>query len=198
MWLRRGMALVALVMLLGGLELAFPHLSLEAVEAWLTQAGPWAPLAGVGLMALQSLVSPIPFALVVMALGVVLGPVEGLLVAWVGELVGATLAYWLARKGWQASARPEWLTRGRRFWGLLAVRLTPGLSFDLVSYACGVARVPFATFLAATMLGMLPRTAALIFFGHTLWSDPRQAGLMLLVLVPVAVVAMLVLRRQGR
>lgn len=196
MWLRRGLTLVALVVVLGGLALAFPHLSLEAVEAWLEQAGPWAPLAGVGLMALQSLISPIPFALVVIALGVVLGPVKGLLVAWVGELVGATLAYWLARKGWQATSRPEWLTRGRTFWAILAVRLTPGLSFDLVSYTCGAARVPFATFLGATMLGMLPRTAALIFFGHTLWTDPRQAGLMLLALVPLALITVLVLRRR--
>lgn len=194
---RRILALLALGLGLGLLAWALPPLTPETLQHFLTAAGPWAPLAGVGLMVLQSLISPIPFALVVIGLGAALGPWEGALVAWVGELLGATLAYWLARLGWQASAPPAWLSGARSFWGLLGVRLTPGLSFDLVSYACGVARLPYATFLAATMLGMIPRTAALIMFGHALWTDPREALLLVAVMLPVAGLVLLLLRRKG-
>jgi len=196
MWIRRALALLLLAGALWGLTLLVPHMSPEVVRDLLARAGPWAPLVGLGLMVLQSLVSPIPFALVVIALGAALGPWQGAVVAWVGEMLGATLAYWLARAGWRASSSPAWLSGSRSFWGLLGLRLTPGLSFDLLSYACGAARVPYGTFMAATMLGMLPRTAALILFGHTLWQDPRQAMLLLAAVLPLALLTLVLLRRR--
>lgn len=170
------------------------HWDRRVLEEWLKGAGPVAPLLGIGLMLLQTLLSPIPFAVVVMALGAVLGPWWGALTSWVGALLGATLAYWLAATGLKANL-PK--VRKLGFFALLGVRLIPGISADLISYGCGAARVPFGVFLSSTALGLIPRTLAFSLFGHELWDDPRQGVFLVILLVPLIGVMAYVLSRSG-
>lgn len=160
------------------------HVSWEraVLEQWLRAAGPAAPVVGVGLMLVQTLVSPIPFAVVVMAIGAVFGPWWGALISWVGAILGATLAYWLAFAGLKAHF-PR--VRQLGFLALLGIRLVPGVSVDLISYGCGAAHVPFPTFLFSTLFGLIPRTLAFSLFGHELWDNPRQGLLLLGVLMPM-------------
>ena len=164
----------------------------DALEA----AGILAPLLGVALMVLQSLISPIPFALVVIALGAFFGPWWGALISWVGELLGASLAYALAYYGFSRFVPPasDWVLEKRGFLALVGLRMLPGLSFDVVSYACGAARVPFATFLLSTMIGSVPRIVAFSVYGHSLWEHPVEAVLLIL---PLGLLSLLVSRRMS-
>ena len=52
-------------------------------------------------------------------------------------------------------------------------RLLPMVSFDLVIYAAGLTRLSPVKFLAASALGMLPRTFLLNALGHTAVFDAR-------------------------
>jgi len=194
----RWIGLVLLALLLVAVALAPLHLDEASMEEALQHAGPFAPLVGVGFMLLQTLLSPIPFALIVMGLGAFFGPLEGTLIAWVGAVLGALLAYALARmglSGWVPPA-PEGLLRNQGFWALLLLRLLPGVSLDIVSYACGAARIPLKPFLLSTALGTIPRISAFSIYGRSLWEHPEWALLATVCLLLLVVLGSRLLRRS--
>ncbi len=86
-----------------------PELLEEAIEriGWL------GPLALVGLNALQIVVAPIPGYVVPIAAGFLYGPVMGSLWGALGLLLGATIAFWLARQYGRPVAEK---LAGRRGW----------------------------------------------------------------------------------
>jgi len=64
------------------------------------------------------------------------------------------------------------------FYLLLFCRLSPVLTFALTNAALGRMRFPMTTYLSATLLGMLPRTA-LVFYAGTkavIWSEAIRSG----------------------
>lgn len=64
------------------------------------------------------------------------------------------------------------------FYLLLFCRLSPVLTFALTNAALGRMRFPMATYLSATLLGMLPRTA-LVFYAGTkasVWGEAIRSG----------------------
>jgi uncharacterized membrane protein YdjX (TVP38/TMEM64 family) len=146
-------------------------------------------LGSVGLFALlvaQCVVAPVPSEPIMMAAGYVYGPGVALAIAWTGVVVGAALCFLLGR----AYGRPlaerlfsparldtvetrlgcggPWTT----FAVLVGIRTLAFSSFDLVSYACGLVRLPFAVFLVATVLGALPKVFAFTYAGATLATRP--------------------------
>jgi uncharacterized membrane protein YdjX (TVP38/TMEM64 family) len=181
---------LALLALLGwaGSELLFQGVKpdLPRIRALIESWGPWGPLASLGLMTLQSLISPIPFVLVVITNGALFGVAYGLLLSCVGEVLGASAAYALARMGFAPAMTSEGVKaiRGRlSFWHLLSLRLVPGLSVDLVSYACGALAVPWGRFVLSTVLGLLPRTLLFSYFGEEVLANPQRTLVIGLVIV---------------
>ncbi|GAB4197080.1 MAG: hypothetical protein OHK0022_15120 [Roseiflexaceae bacterium] len=170
LWLRPG--------LLDGLGQVLSAESIATLAAYLRGFGAWTPLASVGLMVAASVVAPLPGSLLVAANGVVFGLWWGALISWTGGLLGATASFWIARLlGQPAVARlagaapPGWLERVGRadgFWVLLAARLVPVISFDLISYVAGLSSMRYPRFLLATAVGMLPGTLAWTALGYDL------------------------------
>jgi uncharacterized membrane protein YdjX (TVP38/TMEM64 family) len=83
----------------------------------------------------------------------------------------------------------RWFAR----WGVYAVfagRLLPGVAFDAISYAAGLTRMRFRSFIAATTLGILPQTFLYSYLGRrapeyvTLFLV--TSGIFLLVVIAVA------------
>ncbi|PBB06962.1 TVP38/TMEM64 family protein [Salimicrobium humidisoli] len=58
----------------------------------------------------------------------------------------------------------------RGFLYIFVLRLIPIVSFDLLSYAGGIARVRFRSYILATVLGMIPGTFVYSFLGSSLAS----------------------------
>lgn len=142
--------------------------------------GPWAVpvlLAGYALRA----VLLFPATALALFAGWALGPVAGSLVAWVGAVGSAALAYALARLlrprrravGAGTPDEPGRWERFRRdlarntFEAIVLARLAavPG---DAVNVAAGAARAPFLPFLAATALGGSPGLLAVTWAGASL------------------------------
>ncbi len=125
--------------------------------------------------------------------GVVFGLGWGLPVAYLGSLLGAGAAFWLARSvGRGAAARlggprmaafNEALVR-RGFWAVLGARLTPVLPFTAVNYAAGVSEIDRRTYAAGTLIGVVPGTIGYVALG-ALATAPGPW------MVPVASVALL-------
>jgi uncharacterized membrane protein YdjX (TVP38/TMEM64 family) len=172
--------------------------------AWIARAaeGPWVAPALLGAYAARAVVLFPATALALFA-GYALGPVWGALIAWLGAVGSAALAYGLARAvrpGRRAagSAAPApsapapsasrtaqaesggrggWRARLSRnaFEAILIARLAaaPG---DVVNVTAGGARAPFGPFVAATALGGLPGLLAVVWAGASLEGAFRVQG----------------------
>jgi uncharacterized membrane protein YdjX (TVP38/TMEM64 family) len=134
---------------------------------YLRSFGVWAPVASILLMVLQALAAPIPAILVAFANGLTFGAAWGGLITLTGQTLAAVICFWIARAlgrgpvealagklGLETADR--WFTRhGAR--GIFILRLVPGVSFDVISYAAGLTGIGFVPFLAATIVGVAPQ-----------------------------------------
>jgi uncharacterized membrane protein YdjX (TVP38/TMEM64 family) len=163
-------------------------LSVEAVEEQIHSWGPWGVAGSILLMILHSFI-PFPAEMLAMANGMLYGPLWGTVITWTGAMLGAYLAFGLAR--WLG--RPFVLARvGERHrvmvdrWAaeqggpaLLFSRLLPVISFNLINYAAGLTTISWWTFTWATALGILPLTCLMVLMGDGIWSGDTNVWLWL-------------------
>ena len=122
----------------------------------------------------------IPLEVVAIAAGVMFGGVRGGLVALLGSLMAATIGYLVGRAIGPAGVT-RWMSRrsyrsarqlgARGVVGVIVLRLASVASAGSVHLLCGAGRVPFAAYLAGTLIGLTPVVAALSGLGGLL----RQA-----------------------
>jgi len=148
-----------------------------ALRAWVSGAGAAAPMLMFLAYVVATLV-PIPRTVFSLASGLLLGPVVGVAVALAATAVSAVVSFALARTlGRRLVARH--LTRARvravdeRLTGggwlaVASLRIIPAIPFLPTNYACGLSSVRARPYLAGTMIGSLPGTAAAVALGDTL------------------------------
>jgi uncharacterized membrane protein YdjX (TVP38/TMEM64 family) len=176
---------------LGGLTTPLPgfELSVSAVEELIASWGMWAVAGSIMLMVLHSFV-PFPAELVAMANGMLFGPVWGTLITWAGAMLGAWLAFglarWLGRPFVRQVVAPRhqdaidrWALR-QGGGALFLSRFVPVISFNLINYAAGLTAISWWTFTWATGLGILPLTFLMVLMGDRLWSGELGPWLWLL------------------
>jgi len=115
---------------------------------------------------------------IILAGGVLFGPVWGVVYTAIGSALGAGLVFLVARylardwvAGKLAGTRLMFLDEkvARHGWKIVAVtRLIPVFSFSLLNYAFGLTRISFWPYLAATFVCMLPTTIAFVYFSSNL------------------------------
>ncbi|GAB1510117.1 TVP38/TMEM64 family protein [Actinophytocola sp. KF-1] len=147
------------------------------LRAWVAGAGWGAPVLLFLAYVVATLV-PIPRTVFSLASGLLLGPVAGVAVALTATAVSALLSFALARSvGRRLVARHLERERVRAVdarltgGGWLAVaslRIIPAIPFLPTNYACGLSSVRARPYLAGTMIGSLPGTAAAVALGDTL------------------------------
>lgn len=191
----RAVLLVALLAAAGTATWAWGSPGVGRIRAWVDDAGPWAPVAFVAAYALWSLL-PVPKNVVTVVAGGLFGFVPAAVLSWTGAMLGALVAFVIARSlGREAVDR---LLRGRlrrvdatlRDSGLVAVltvRLVPVLPFTAINYGAGVTGVRVRDYTLGTALGMLPGTlayAAIGAFGMTRpWAVWVAAGVLVVLIV---------------
>ncbi len=171
-----GIALLVTAWVVGALVFEWPlDLSIQAFEETIQSWGAWGVLASIGLMIVHSFV-PFPAEVIAIANGMVYGPIWGIVITWTGAMIGAFLAFGLARvlgrpfveslvskKDWHIA--DQWAaTRGGRL--VFVGRLIPVISFNLINYAAGLSRISWRTFAWATGIGILPLTSLMVVMGH--------------------------------
>lgn len=172
----------------------------ELIRSW----GAWGIAGSVGLMVVHSFV-PFPAEFLALANGMVYGAFWGSVVTWIGAMLGAFLAFGLAR--WLGRPFVERMVRERHrrvidAWSrregglvLLLSRLIPVIAFNLINYAAGLTAIGWWTFAWATGIGILPVTVLMAFMGANMTAIPWWLWLLL---TAVAVAAGLALRRLHR
>lgn len=167
----------------------------ERVRQVVDDAGWWGPLAFVAGYSLWALL-PAPKSVATATAGLLFGLAPGALVAWSGAMVGAVVAFGLARLlGREGVDR---LLRGRLaradaalsdhgFGSVLLARLVPVLPFTVINYGAGVTGVSLAAYVAGSAVGMIPGTIAYATLGAVGDSDPRVTGAAVATLVLLSV-----------
>jgi len=164
--------------------------SIEEIEGVIRSWGMWGILGSIGLMVLHSFI-PFPAELIAVANGLVYGPVLGTVITWTGAMLGALLAFALARilgrpfiermiaaKRWQSIDDWAAMQGGR---AVLIARFFPLVAFNLVNYAAGLSRISWWTFSWATGIGILPLTILMVVMGDQVGTLPWWIWLVLII-----------------
>ncbi|WP_198042116.1 TVP38/TMEM64 family protein [Kitasatospora azatica] len=169
--------------------------------------GIWRAPVFVALFALGTLAF-LPKPALSVAAGLLFGARWGVPVAVLGTTAGAALAFGLGRGLGRQALRP--LLRGRAltaldrqltergFRSVLLMRLVPGVPFQAVNLGAALSGVRLGPYLAATLLGVLPGTAAYVVAGASAGTPGSPAFLASSAVIVLLGVLSLAAFRRGR
>ena len=143
---------------------------------WARTVGPWFPLAFLAAHIVVT-VFPFPRSAFTLAAGLLFGPVLGVPLAVVASTISAVIALLLVRAaGWQLSRlvrhpRVDSLDarlRERGWPTIVSMRLIPAVPFSVMNYAAGASAVRVLPYTLASLVGLIPGTAAMVILGDAL------------------------------
>lgn len=149
-------------------------LDAEALDAWLSGLGVWAPVAFVLFYASGTVIF-LPGSIFALVGGALFGPVWGTALNLLAATAGASAAFLVARhvaQDWamrKAGGRLKRLIEGidAEGWRFVAfVRLMPLFPFNLTNYALGVTRIGLVPYAVTSLVCMLPGALAYTWLGH--------------------------------
>lgn len=169
----RVIALLVFVAVALSVGLLIPPLDIDGIRANFAEFGWAGPIVFAVVYGLLTL-SPLPKNVLSIAAGVVWGFGVAVIAVYAGALLGAGIAFALARLlgrdavarliGRRAAAVDDLFSR-RGFTAILGLRLVPIVPFTALNYASGLTGVPFGRYAAATAIGIVPGTAAYVALG---------------------------------
>lgn len=195
---RSSLVLLAMVCAVALIYLAFPKeaeeltrvlatADLREVSQYLRSFGIWAVVVSLGLNIVQSMVAFMPSVFLSGANAAVFGLFWGMVISWLGEVLGAAITFWfyrflgrdaletiLARNkdksvALSAITSLQQLQNPRRgFWALVTARLLPFMPSGLVTLLAAMSRISFGVFFLATALGKAPSLILETLIGHDL------------------------------
>ena len=134
------------------------------LQHFILQYGYFSWIIYVGIL-LLAVMSPLPDTPIVLAGGFIFGPYVAIPLTIIGQALGATVDFYLARKlgrSYVARKFPKAVKTLNEYshklgWQtVFLMRLTPTLSFDLLSYAAGLSPISYKKYILATISGMIP------------------------------------------
>ena len=143
---------------------------------WATSVGPWFPLVFF-LAHVMVTILPFPRTAFTLAAGLLFGPALGVLIAVTASALSALLALLAVRAlGWQLTSlvshpaleSVDARLRARGWAAVLSLRLIPVVPFSVLNYAAGASSVRVLPYLLATLVGLVPGTAAVVVLGDAL------------------------------
>jgi len=154
--------------------------------------GAWGPLGSIGLMILHSFV-PFPAEFLTIANGMVFGSFGGIIITWVGAMLGAHASFGLTRiygrpfvsrnvNSNQLKKLDNWV-RHQGTMSLLIGRLIPLISFNLINYGAGLTTISWWTFTWTTGIGILPITIIMVIMGDNFKVLPWWVWFILLIVI---------------
>lgn len=204
-------AILAGIVILVAIAYLVPLPTAIQLRDWATSLGAWFPLAFLGAHIVVT-VFPFPRTAFTLAAGLLFGPVLGIPLAVAAATVSAVIALLLIRAaGWQLDrlvpnprvASLDARMRERGWLTVMSMRLIPAVPFSVLNYAAGASAVRLLPYTLATVVGLLPGTAAVVILGDALTGN--ISPLLLLVSACTAAVGFIglvyevrVYRRQHR
>ncbi|ORW13031.1 hypothetical protein AWC16_07530 [Mycolicibacter longobardus] len=177
--LRRLAWTTVVILSLVAVALLVPVPTAVQLRDWAQTLGPWFPLA---FLAAHTVVTVFPFPRTAFTLsaGLLFGPWLGVVLAVVASALSAVGALVLMRVfGWQLRRvvrhpRLDSLDarlRERGWPAVVSLRLIPAIPFSVINYAAGASAVRLVPYTVATLVGLLPGTAAVVVLGDALTGE---------------------------
>lgn len=166
----------AAIVILVAIALLVPLPTAVQLRDWATSVGPWFPAAFLAAHIVVT-VFPFPRTAFTLAAGLLFGPVLGIPLAVTAATVSAVIALLLVRAvGLQLNRvvrHPririvDARLRARGWPTVLSMRLIPAVPFAVLNYAAGVSSVRVLPYTLATLVGLVPGTAAVVVLGDAL------------------------------
>ena len=184
----RLVALVLLLLLCGGVCLAFPEVcarlwhvmtcgSMEETIGYIQSFGVWAMVFSFFLDVLVNALGFLPSIFISTANGVLFGIVPGVIVSWLAETTGVILSFLLMRTILRDSAeklirKSPYLTRLDEFSGkkgfqmMLIARTIPYFPSGVLTALGAVSRISVKDYMISNLIGKFPSTALEVVIGH--------------------------------
>ncbi len=158
---------------LRALGIDFSDVSQEQFKEWVESMGYWGPVVYIALYSLRPLIL-FPAAVLSAAAGIIWGAGTGFLILIIAAVISAVLEFLFARYsgrgivekhlGGNAEAMDKKI-RQHGFLTVLMIRLVPNAPWDIQNLSMGLTSVRFKDYFFATVLGIMPGSFALVFFG---------------------------------
>lgn len=149
------------------------------IAVYLRSFGAWTVAVSILINIIINLSGILPTVLISGANAVVFGLGGGIVVSWIGECLGAVIAFILWRSLLQRAARrlirrsphlslADEFSGKNGFKAMLAARLIPLAPSGLITLLGAVSSMSFADMLRATLIGKLPSIVLEVLLGHQL------------------------------
>ncbi|MBU2028538.1 VTT domain-containing protein [Patescibacteria group bacterium] len=146
-------------------------------EQFIRNFGIFAPLAIIGAIIMEVVVAPLPGFIPAISSGFIFGAFLGSIYAYIGNILGSVLVFWLARKfgrlllekffGRGKLDKYEKLIFRRENW-LLLFYAFPIFPIDIISGVLGLSSIGFKKFFIAISIGFIVHVLILNIFGDYL------------------------------
>ena len=157
-----------------GLGVDFSGVTVESFKAKIHSFGIWGPVVYIVLYVFRPLIL-FPAAVFSASAGAIWG-LKGLIYLLIGANLSAIAEFIIAR--YFAREAVEKLIKGkfnsidqviekRGFITVLLIRLIPNVAWDIQNLALGLTKVKFRDYVLATLIGILPGSFALVYFGSS-------------------------------
>lgn len=151
--------------------------SLENVEEVLSEYKGYSMLIYVVAQAIQIIICIIPGQWLQFAAGYTFGFWQGLLLSWVGAIIGSFISYYLAKLLGQGilyllfdedkmESFIERLNSKKAIVAVFVIYLIPGLPKDMCSYAAGISNIKLKAFLLISTIGRTPGMIGSLIIGY--------------------------------
>ncbi len=150
---------------------------LHSLLEFIKEHGKYAGVCFILIFSLKPILLIIPSAMLSISGGVIFGPIAGFLLNMIGFFISGTLAFFISRilgksfvdrilKGKIIDLNNNLEKNGFRV--LFLLRLPPVLPYDPLSYTCGLTKIKYLDFIAASLLGVIPETLCYSFMGENI------------------------------
>ncbi len=165
-----------------------PTPSVAVVRSWGQSLGPWFAWLFFAAYAIIT-IAPIPRSTFTVMSGIFFGPVVGFTGAMIASTVAAVAAFLLVRRLGRARVQPylkkpvvaavEYRLSRRGWLAVGSLRLIAACPFSVANYCSALSSVRIVPFTVASVIGMAPGTAAVVFLGDALTGNRNPVLLVL-------------------
>jgi len=180
--------------------------SFQSLISYINQFGMFAPAVAFILFILQAIVPVFPYIFLAAAGGILFGFKVGVLLSWLGALIGACMAFWIFRMlGFSEGLQRYYSRRGYHigqidsglaFWTIVIARIIPVVPTPLINAAAALGGVSFANFFASSAIGKIPSAVLYTGLGMALFNaDNIQTALLI---IGITLLVLLLIRYKAQ
>ena len=165
--------LIALFFTLRFLGVDFSNMSEDKFKNWVGSMGMWGPVVYIVIYIIRPIIL-FPAGILSATAGIIWGAAAGFLILQIAANLSSTIEFFIARYaardmvakhlGGRAQTIDQKIQK-HGFMTVLMIRLIPNVAWDIQNLSLGLTSVRFRDYFFATLLGIMPGSFVLVFFG---------------------------------